>query len=116
MEQSFGLYSYCIPFVFRPQSKCLSGKKSHNEFGQFCLDLAECFLVRSDTNERVQLPEKAFETLCVLVRNAGHLVDRTELFWQVWADAFVEESNLNKCIHAVRRALGETNGGQQFIE
>jgi DNA-binding winged helix-turn-helix (wHTH) protein/tetratricopeptide (TPR) repeat protein len=86
------------------------------EFGQFRLDVAERSLVRSDTKERVQLPEKAFETLCVLVRNAGHLVDKNELLRQVWADSFVEENNLNKCIHAVRRALGETNGGQQFIE
>lgn len=91
-------------------------EKESYEFGQFRLDVAERSLVRSDTNERVQLPEKAFETLCVLVRNAGHLVDKNELLRQVWADSFVEENNLNKCIHAVRRALGETNGGQQFIE
>jgi len=86
------------------------------EFGQFRLDVADHSLVRSDTNERVQLPEKAFETLCILVRNAGRLVKKNELLNQVWADSFVEENNLNKCIHAVRRALGENNGGQQFIE
>lgn len=86
------------------------------EFGQFRLDMAERSLVRSGTNERVQLPDKAFETLCVLVRNAGRLVNKDELLRQVWSGSFVEENNLNKCVHAVRRALDEKNGGQQFIE
>ncbi len=87
-------------------------EKEVYEFGQFRLDVSERALVRSDTNARVQLSEKAFETLCILVRNAGHLVNKKELLKQVWADSFVEENNLNKCIYAVRRALGE----QQFIE
>ena len=91
-------------------------EKELYEFGQFRLDVAERFLARSATNERVQLSEKAFETLCILVRNAGHLVKKDELLNQVWADSFVEENNLNKSIHAVRRALGEKPGEQQFIE
>ena len=91
-------------------------EKELYEFGQFRLDVAEHFLVRSESGERVALSEKAFETLCVLVRNAGHLVQKDELMRQVWADSFVEENNLNKCIHAVRRALGEKPGEQQFIE
>jgi DNA-binding winged helix-turn-helix (wHTH) protein/TolB-like protein/Flp pilus assembly protein TadD len=94
----------------------LEKEKELYEFGQFRLDVAERFLARSDTNERVQLSEKAFETLCVLVRNAGHLVNKNELLNQVWADSFVEENNLNKSIHAVRRALGEKPGEKQFIE
>lgn len=85
------------------------------EFGEFRLNVAEHFLVRSG-GERVPISEKAFETLCILVRNAGHLVNKNELFNQVWADSFVEENNLNKCIHAIRRALGEKPGEQQFIE
>ncbi|MBA4183625.1 MAG: PD40 domain-containing protein [Acidobacteria bacterium] len=91
-------------------------EKELYEFGEFRLDVAEHLLVRLSGGERVQLSEKAFETLCILVRNAGHLVNKNELLNQVWADSFVEENNLNKCIHAVRRALGEKPGEQQFIE
>jgi DNA-binding winged helix-turn-helix (wHTH) protein/TolB-like protein len=91
-------------------------EKESYEFGEFRLDVAEHFLVRSDSGERVQLSEKAFETLCVLVRNAGHLVNKNDLLNQVWADSFVEENNLNKCVHALRRALGEKPGERQFIE
>jgi DNA-binding winged helix-turn-helix (wHTH) protein/tetratricopeptide (TPR) repeat protein len=86
------------------------------DFEGFRLNVAERFLARSGSDERVQLSEKAFQTLCVLVRNAGHLVQKNELLNQVWADSFVEENNLNKCIHAVRRALGERGDGRQFIE
>lgn len=94
----------------------MSGKeKELYEFGQFRLDVAEHFLVHL-SGERVQLSEKAFETLCVLVRNSGHLVRKDELLKQVWADSFVEENNLDKCIYAIRRALGEKPGEQKIIE
>lgn len=94
----------------------MSGKEIESyEFGQFRLNVAERFLARSG-GERVPLSEKPFETLCILVRNAGHLVNKNELLEQVWADSFVEENNLNKCIHAIRRALGEKPGERQFIE
>ncbi len=91
-------------------------EKELYEFGQFRLDVAEHFLARSDSVERVPLSEKAFETLCILVRNAGHLVRKEELMNQVWADSFVEENNLDKCIFAIRRALGEKPGEQKYIE
>ena len=91
-------------------------EKEAYEFGPFRLNVTERFLARSDTDERVQLSEKAFETLCVLVRNAGHLVQKDELLNQVWAESFVEENNLNKSIHAIRRALGERVGQPRFIE
>ena len=85
------------------------------EFGEFRLDMTEHFLARL-SGERVQLSEKAFETLCILVQNSGHLVNKTELLNQVWADSFVEENNLDKCIYAIRRALGEKPGERRFIE
>src|SRR5215218_3616271 len=86
------------------------------EFAGFRLDIRERVLERADLGARVALPEKAFDTLCVLVRNAGHLVGKDELLSLVWADSFVEENNLNKSIHAIRRALGEEKGGHKYIE
>jgi DNA-binding winged helix-turn-helix (wHTH) protein/Tfp pilus assembly protein PilF/TolB-like protein len=90
-------------------------EKELYEFVAFRLDVAERSLVRL-SGQRVQLSEKAFETLCVLVRNSGHLVRKDELLNQVWADSFVEENNLDKCIHAIRRALDEKPGEQKIIE
>lgn len=85
------------------------------EFAKFRLDVRELVLERVDSGERVALPDKAFDTLCILVRNHGRLVKKDHLLSSVWADAFVEENNLNKSIHAIRKALGE-NGDQKFIE
>jgi DNA-binding winged helix-turn-helix (wHTH) protein len=85
------------------------------EFGQFRLDVGEHLLLRQ-SGKRVPLSEKAFETLCVLVRNNGHLLSKEALLSAVWANSFVEENNLDKCIHALRRALGEKPGEQKFIE
>ena len=84
------------------------------EFADFRLDVRERVLQRS--GERVALPDKAFDTLCVLVRNPGRLVGKEEILRTVWADAIVEENNFNKLIHAIRRALGDQNGEPRFVE
>src|SRR6266404_4669433 len=90
-------------------------EKELYEFGEFRLDELEHTLDRV-SGERIQISEKAFETLCVLARNEGHLVRKDELLSEVWADSFVEENNLDKCIYAIRKALGEKPGEQRFIE
>jgi len=86
------------------------------EFADFRIDVGERILERLDTGERIALPDKAFETLCHLVRNPNRLVSKSELLARVWPDAFVEENNLNKSIHVIRKALGERNGDHQYIE
>jgi hypothetical protein len=72
------------------------------------LDVSERILWRA--GERVPLSEKAFETLCALVRRGNHLVSKDELLNEVWADAIVEENNLDKNISLLRRVLGERAG------
>ena len=84
------------------------------EFGTFRLDVAERLLSRE--GERVPLSEKAFDTLCVLVRRGNHLVSKDELLNQVWPDAIVEENNLDKNISLLRQVLGERTGEGKFIE
>ena len=74
------------------------------EFGPFRLDTAEQLLLRD--GQPVPLTPKAFEMLVALVERSGHLVGKEELMKVVWADAFVEESNLTnsvlRCDCAVR--------------
>lgn len=84
------------------------------EFGTFRLDVGERLLSRD--GERVPLPEKAFDTLCVLVRHGNHLVRKDELLNEVWPDAIVEENNLDKSISLLRQVLGERTGEGKFIE
>ena len=84
------------------------------EFSTFRLDVAERLLSRD--GERVPLSEKAFDTLCVLVRRGNHLVRKDELLNEVWPDAIVEENNLDKNISLLRQVLGERTGEGKFIE
>ena len=51
-----------------------------------------------------------------LVEAHGHLLDKETLLDEVWADAAVEEGNLNRTISALRRSLGEKRNENRFIE
>ncbi|MEP7149538.1 MAG: winged helix-turn-helix domain-containing protein [Acidobacteriota bacterium] len=83
-------------------------------FKNFRLDVRERLLLRNGVH--VQLPEKAFEMLCVLVRQSGHLVSKDTLLAEVWPDAIVEENNLDKNVSLLRRVLGGGRGKQKYIE
>jgi DNA-binding winged helix-turn-helix (wHTH) protein len=84
------------------------------EFGGFRLDADERVLLRGD--EVVPLAPKAVETLVVLVERRGHVVSKDDLMQRVWADAYVEENNLNQAVSALRKALGQGPAGPVFVE
>jgi eukaryotic-like serine/threonine-protein kinase len=75
------------------------------EFGPFRLEPGEQKLRRG--NEVVVLTPKAFDTLVLLVRNSGHLLEKDELIRALWPDSFVEEGNLANNISLLRKALGD---------
>jgi TolB-like protein/DNA-binding winged helix-turn-helix (wHTH) protein len=75
------------------------------EFGPFRLEPAERKLLRGD--EVVAVTPKAFDTLHLLVRNSGHLLEKDELIRMTWPHSVVEEGNLTNNIFLLRKALGE---------
>ena len=75
------------------------------EFGPFRLDPAERKLLRGDY--LIELTPKAFDTLVLLVRNSGHLLEKEKLMAALWPDSFVEEGSLSNNIFLLRRALGD---------
>ena len=83
-------------------------------FGPFHLDVRERRLSRG--GEVIPLRLKVFDTLRVLVENAGRLVTKQELLDTVWPETTVEENNLNHNVSVLRKALGERATGQQYIE
>jgi DNA-binding winged helix-turn-helix (wHTH) protein/esterase/lipase len=83
-------------------------------FGPFHLDVRERRLSRD--GEVIPLRLKVFDTLLVLVENAGRLVTKQELLDRVWPETTVEENNLNHNVSVLRKALGEKATGQQYIE
>lgn len=83
-------------------------------FKTFTLDIAERQLTQD--SEPIPLTPKAFDVLVLLVENRGHLVTKDELIASVWPDSFVEETNLARAVHTLRRTLGQDNNGNKFIE
>jgi DNA-binding winged helix-turn-helix (wHTH) protein len=83
-------------------------------FGPFSLNVRERRLSRGD--DVIPLRLKVFDTLVVLVENAGRLVTKQELLDTVWPETTVEENNLNHNVSVLRKALGEKATGQQYIE
>lgn len=84
------------------------------EFEGFRLDTTVQVLV-SPAGRPIALPSRAFDALRHLVERAGELVERQSLMKAVWPRSVVEENNLNQCILALRRALGEEAGERRFI-
>lgn len=84
------------------------------EFGDFRLDRVTRTLWRDE--ELIALPPKVFDTLCVLIEKHGKIVSKQELLDLVWADSFVEESNLTQNIYTLRRALGVDENDKSYIE
>ncbi|MCM3874021.1 MAG: winged helix-turn-helix domain-containing protein [Pyrinomonadaceae bacterium] len=93
----------------------MAQQKSHfYEFGRFRLDAGERVLLRD--RDLVPLTPKVFEILLALVEQSGHVVEKDDLMKRVWPDTFVEEGNLTQNVSLLRKALGDTSGGVQFIE
>src|SRR6185369_7343272 len=84
------------------------------EFGEFRLDTTERLLLRN--GQAVSLPPKVFDTLVVLIRHSGHLLDKQQLMTEVWPDTFVEDVNLSVNISALRKLLGESENGGHYID
>lgn len=83
-------------------------------FGPFVLNPAEKVLLRD--GHPVPLPPKAVETLLTLVEKSGHVIDKAELLQRVWPDTFVEEGTLAQNIFTLRKALGDSPDGHEYIE
>lgn len=93
----------------------MSQQDSHSyEFGRFRLITAERVLLRE--GELVPLTPKVFDILVTLVEHGGQVVAKDDLMKRVWPNTFVEEGNLTQNISLLRKALGESPGGVQFIE
>ena len=82
-------------------------------FGPFRLFSAQRLLLEGD--RPVRLGSRAFDILAVLVERAGEVVSKEELISRAWPRTFVEEANLKIQISALRRALGDGQGGHRFV-
>jgi Tol biopolymer transport system component/DNA-binding winged helix-turn-helix (wHTH) protein len=83
------------------------------KFDDFCLDIDERCLKFQD--QPVSLTPKAFQTLVLLLRNHGKVVEKEYFLNEVWADTFVEETTLSQNILTLRKALSHFQRDKEFI-
>jgi DNA-binding winged helix-turn-helix (wHTH) protein/Tol biopolymer transport system component len=84
------------------------------EFGPYSLDPTQMLLRRAGSV--VPLQPRALEILLALLRQCGEVVSKQELMERVWPDSFVEEGNLTQNIFLLRRELGKTPEGEEYIQ
>jgi Tol biopolymer transport system component/DNA-binding winged helix-turn-helix (wHTH) protein len=91
-----------------------AGLQHPYRFGEFTVDAEQKVLFRNSAP--LPLTPKAFDTLLILVENAGRIVEKEALMNRVWPDAFVEEANLTYNIQQLRKTLGDNARKPVFIE
>jgi len=82
-------------------------------FGPFRLLAARRLLLEGD--KPVRLGSRAFDILAALVERPGEVVAKEQLIARAWPQTFVEESNLKIQVSALRRALGDGQGGNRYV-
>jgi predicted ATPase/DNA-binding winged helix-turn-helix (wHTH) protein len=82
-------------------------------FGPFRLLAMQRLLLERD--KPVRLGSRAFDILAALVERAGEVVGKEELIARAWPKTYVEEANLKIQVSALRRALGDGQGGNRYV-
>jgi Tol biopolymer transport system component/DNA-binding winged helix-turn-helix (wHTH) protein len=83
-------------------------------FGAFALRADQSVLELD--GKAVPMTPKMFDTLLVLVKNQGRVVEKETLLREVWPDSFVEEGNIAFNIRQLRKLLGCDAQSPTFIE
>lgn len=92
----------------------MSRTASFYSFGPFCLDADAGVLLRG--SEPALLGRRAVALLRALLDEAGGLVSKDALIEAAWGDLVVADNNLTVQIAALRRALADLGGGDDWIQ
>ncbi len=82
-------------------------------FDDFVLNIGMRTLTFRD--QTVPITSKAFQTLLVLLRDHGRVVEKESFLKEVWPDTFIGESTLAQNIRTLRKAFAEFNKMKEFI-
>jgi DNA-binding winged helix-turn-helix (wHTH) protein/TolB-like protein len=94
----------------------LTVSKNENIYrvGDLTVD-AENFRARRN-GQNVALTPRGFDVLLLLVKNAGRVVEKQEIFETVWKETFVSDNALTKIVKEIRHALDDDAGNPRYIE
>ena len=79
--------------------------------------IVDCKNFRLQKNgQNVALTPRAFDVLTFLIKNAGRVVEKQEIFDAVWKDTFVGDNALTKVVKEIRHVLEDAAGAPRYIE
>jgi len=82
-------------------------------FGDFVVNAK--YRIISRNGETIPLTPKVFDTLLAFLVRPGHTITKEELMAAVWAERFVDESNLTQNVAVLRKALGDNAKDRRLI-
>ena len=83
-------------------------------FGNWELDL-HLYELRH-AGSPVKLEPQVFNMLAYLLQHRDRVVSRQELLEHLWADQFIGESAIERCVMAARKAIGDNGSAQRVIK
>ena len=92
----------------------VSTSASSYRFDDFHLDAGNRRLSRN--GESVALNSKYFDVLLLLVSRNGQLVEKQQIFEEVWDGVFVTDAALTQCIKDIRKQLGDDASSPRYIK
>jgi DNA-binding winged helix-turn-helix (wHTH) protein len=94
-------------------AKALTKQRLYS-FGAFVLDPDQGVL--SGEKGIISLPPKVIATLLAIAERRGEVISKKDLMDAVWPDSFVEEGNLTQNIFLLRKELGKSPEGEDYIQ
>src|SRR5262245_6427998 len=83
-------------------------------FDEFFIDATNRQLSRAGAP--VPLNSKYFDVLLLLVSRGGRLVEKRNIFDEVWDSVFVTDAALTQCVKDIRRQLGDDASNPRYIK
>jgi predicted ATPase/DNA-binding winged helix-turn-helix (wHTH) protein len=96
-----------------PRSDVASGARGPVCFGPFQLHIAERRIERNGS--AVRLGARALDILIALVERAGSVVGKNDLMARAWPGITIDEGSLRVQVAALRKALGDGEGGARYL-
>lgn len=89
-------------------------KASFYQFGDISVDCSNLRVYKA--GELRKLTPRAFEVLAYLAEHCGRIIEKQELFEQVWKETFVSDNALTRIIKEIRQVIGDDADAPRYIE
>ena len=87
---------------------------SSYQFGDIAVDCANLRVYKAGAPRK--MTPRAFEVLVFLIEHRGRIIEKQELFEQIWKESFVTDNALSRIIKEIRQVIGDDADAPRYIE